>query len=592
MYSNPTSNNPISNIQKMNKIYFLSILCTLSLYLSAQTNEQLLQLFEKIEATEKLSNPNTALGEGKHPEKLAYLDGTAYQNLLEKYLGQSTQLKAIADIKLDRQDQISKAIMLHKLDAAINEIKYQLYLIPFNAEGGFFNQATFYLPNLPFENIADYEAYLKWLPSVANYIKGHQKLLEKGIQEGIVAPQVITKNIIQLLQVWVDKDVKKNPYAQPFYRLPEGITDKMVVSKGEQIISKKIIPAYQELLDFFSTKYLAASPTEVGISKIKNGKTYYENLVNHFTTLNISPDSVFNIGQEEVARIKTQMELIIKDLDFEGSFADFFEFLRTDPQFFPKTGQELLNYAAWISKKAEGELPRLFGDLYSLPFTVAPVPDAIAPNYTTGRYVPGDRSQNKPGTYWVNTYNLESRTLYTLPALTLHEAVPGHHLQIMKAAELSDLPDFRKSYYISAFGEGWALYSEYLGEEMGIYKTPYELFGRYTYEMWRACRLVVDVGLHYKGWTRAEAITFMAENTALSLHEVNTEIDRYIGWPGQALSYKMGEITIKNLRTQAEKELGEAFDIQAFHELILKNGSVTLPILIEEVEAYIKTQKK
>ena len=281
------------------------------------------------------------------------------------------------------------------------------------------------------------------------------------------------------------------------------------------------------------------------------------------------------------------MEDIISELGFEGSFADFLAFLRTDEQFYPKTEQELLNYASWLSKKAEGQLPKIFNTLYTLPFTVEPVPLSIAPTYTTGRYVGGSWESQKAGIYWVNTFNLPSRTLYTMPALTLHEAVPGHHLQNAIAAELKDLPKFRTSYYISAFGEGWGLYSEFLGEEMGMYETPYDLFGRYTYEMWRACRLVVDTGIHDKGWTREKALNYMAENTALSMHEVTTEIDRYIGWPGQALSYKVGEIKIRSLRKLAETELGVDFNLGEFHDVILRNGSIPLAVLEEKVKNYI-----
>ena len=285
------------------------------------------------------------------------------------------------------------------------------------------------------------------------------------------------------------------------------------------------------------------------------------------------------------------MDSIIGHLQFEGSFNEFLNFLRTDPQFYARSPEDLLNRAAWLSKKAEGQLPKLFSELYSLPFTVEPVPIEIAPNYTAGRFVNGSRKNNRPGIYWVNTYDIKSRTLYTLPALTLHEAVPGHHLQHAIAEEIEGIPAFRNTYYISAFGEGWGLYSEYLGEEMGMYTTPYEWFGRYTYEMWRACRLVVDVGMHYKGWSRKKAEKYMTEHTALSLREVNSEIDRYIGWPGQALSYKMGELTIISLRKKAHTELRSKFDIQDFHKIILQNGSVPLPILAEVIEDYIKEVK-
>jgi len=308
----------------------------------------------------------------------------------------------------------------------------------------------------------------------------------------------------------------------------------------------------------------------------------------------MTPDEVFAKGESEVARIKSEMLNVIAASGFKGNFADFIAFLRKDPQFYAKTPRELLYRATWLAKKMEGKLPQYFNTLPRMPFTVEEVPAAIAPNYTGGRYSEGSYETGKAGAYWVNTYKLESRPLYVLPSLTLHEAVPGHHLQIMLSRELKNVPKFRENLYISAFGEGWGLYSEYLGIESGMYETAYENFGRLTYEMWRACRLVVDVGLHYKGWTRERAVDFMASNTALSMHEVNTEIDRYIGWPSQAVSYKIGELKIRELRKEAEKELGDTFEIKEFHDLILSYGSIKLSTLERIVKVWImeKSQAK
>ena len=283
------------------------------------------------------------------------------------------------------------------------------------------------------------------------------------------------------------------------------------------------------------------------------------------------------------------MQQIIRDLNYKGSFKDFLTFLRTDHQFYAKTPRELLMIARDIAKRIDAQLPRYFNILPRKPYGVAKVPDAIAPKYTTGRYIGTAKNSTDPGYFWVNTYNLSSRTLYTLPALAAHEAVPGHHLQGSLNNELGDsIPQFRKDLYLSAYGEGWGLYAEFLADEMGIYTTPYEKFGKLTYEMWRACRLVVDTGIHAKGWNRAQAVDYMASNTALSLHEVNTEIDRYISWPGQALSYKIGELKIRELRKKAEEELGNNFNIRAFHEVLLGQGTVTLSILEQRVQTYIK----
>ena len=311
-----------------------------------------------------------------------------------------------------------------------------------------------------------------------------------------------------------------------------------------------------------------------------------------FTTTNLSPNNIYNIGLGEVERIKKEMLEVLTEVKFEGSIKDFIQTLRTDPRFYPTSAEGLLKEASYIAKKIDGKLPLLFRKLPRQPYGVVPVPDFLAPSYTGGRYSGASINSTRSGSYWVNTYNLKSRTLYTLEALTLHEAVPGHHLQSALTQELTHLPKFRQNLYINAFGEGWGLYSEYLGTELGLYKDPYSRFGKLTYEMWRACRLVIDVGIHEKNWTREQAVEYLADNTALSLHEVNTEINRYICWPGQALAYKMGEIKIKELRKKAENQLKEKFDIRAFHDLVLSQGTVTLSILEKMVDRYIDIELK
>ena len=341
---------------------------------------------------------------------------------------------------------------------------------------------------------------------------------------------------------------------------------------------------------FFEDEYFPKTRTSIGISETPNGNAYYQNRINYYTTsTQYIADDIHSIGLQEVARIKTEMKKIISELNFEGSFSDFLNFLRTDPQFYATSPEQLLMIARDMAKRADEQLPRFFKTLPRKPYGVAPVPDAIAPKYTTGRYVGTSKNSTDPGYYWVNTYDLPSRPLYVLPSLTVHEAVPGHHLQSSLNLELGDsIPQFRKDTYLSAYGEGWGLYCEFLAEEMGMYTTLYEQFGKLTYEMWRACRLVVDTGIHAKGWTREQVINYMAENTALSIHEINTETDRYISWPGQALSYKIGEIKIRELRKKAEMELGSSFDIREFHEVVLEQGTVTLSILENRVNNYIE----
>lgn len=487
-----------------------------------------------------------------------------------------------------REEELLKAVLQLDLADKIAEYEFKSILMPFNAEGGFYFWPMRYPSSIKIQSEEDANNYIRWMKSAAGFIAYNQQLMEEGIRQNIMRPRVIVKNSINMVKTFLPESVEQSVFYKPFTELPEEMPEKQqkeIKSNGKKTVEQSILRAYKEFYNFLENEYYPASPEVVGIHHSTNGKKYYENRIRHYTTLTISPDSVFNLGMSEVARIRKAMEDIIKEVKFEGSFSDFIQFLRTDPRFYPETPEELLHFAAWLSKKAEGELPNLFSHLYRTPFTVKPVPDHLAPTYTGGRYSGG--GTRRAGEYWVNTYNLPSRTLYTLPALTLHEAVPGHHLQGVVSAENQDISEYRRRYYISAFGEGWGLYSEFLGEEMNMYSTPYEWFGRYTYEMWRACRLVVDVGMHYKGWTREQAVEFLSSNSALSLHEVNTEIDRYIGWPGQAVSYKIGELTIKSLRQKAEQALGDKFDIKEFHYYILKNGSIPLEELKKEIEKYI-----
>ena len=558
-----------------------------------QPHAELADLFEAIDNSG--ASPEDSLWRGHHPKGAWRLETIAFKQARVDSLRYFLDaLEAIDDADLSEQEKISKAVMRMNLTDQIDHVRFKMYFIPFNAEGGFYNDLSYAVSSLPFTTAANYNDYLAWLPRYEQVLRENVALMKQGMAEGIVAPKIIVTNTLSLLQPWVTADWKQSPFYAPIAQLPESIdeVDKQAIAEQSEKVIGSLTRTYQNVHAFFANEYLAAAKEAPGIGFLPGGKAYYENRVRHYTTLPLSPDSIHNLGLAEVARIKAAMEAIIAEVKWKGSFADFIQFLRTDPQFYAKTPQELLNYASWLSKKAEGKLPSLFNNLYSLPFTVEPVPANIAPTYTAGRFVGGSWETKRAGIYWVNTYNLPSRTLYTLPALTLHEAVPGHHLQISLAAEIKDLPGFRNRYYISAFGEGWGLYSEYLGEEMGMYTTPYERFGRYTYEMWRACRLVVDTGIHCKGWTREQALDYLAAHTALSMHEVTTEIDRYIGWPGQALSYKVGEIKIKQLHTKAEAALGDQFNIGEFHHAILKNGSVPLTQLEAQVDAYIDDKVK
>lgn len=548
----------------------------------AFARKQLYQLFKREAARDSILEERR---EGRLPEatlEAHQADSVFYAELL-------AELTLLDKSVLTEGDQINYDLFAFVLEDQLAQVAFRSFLIPMNAEGGFYTSFPNGHRGMRFEKEEDYERYLNRLKSFPAHVAQQMGLMRMGIEQGRVPPRIILEGQDQFLDAYIEPLPDQHACFIPFDQIPDDFAAKEEWrNRGRQIIADSVIPAYQQLKTFFLTEYFPAAREGIGIFEVPRGREYYQQRVKYFTTLDYTPDEIFEIGQQEVARIRAEMEEIIEGLGFEGSFADFLDFLRTDPRFYAKTPKELLAEASYISKKIDGRLPQLFSHLPRNPYGVEPVPAVIAPKYTGGRYVPGSYKDHRSGTYWVNTYKLESRPLYVLPALTLHEAVPGHHLQGALAQELEGVPAFRRHTYLSCYGEGWGLYAEYLGKEMGIYETPYEDFGRLTYEMWRACRLVVDVGIHDKGWTRDQAVSFMADNTALSLHEVNTEIDRYIGWPGQAISYKIGELKIRELRKKAEQALGDQFDLREFHRVVLSHGSVPLFVLEDLVEAYIE----
>ncbi len=513
------------------------------------------------------------------------LDETTLAKRKSNLLDLQTSLKVINENELSSSQRVNRDLLFLMIEDEINEIAYQSYLFPINSEGGFLTEILYTIRGKKIDTEASFNQYVQMIEDLPAYIKLREDHLRKGIITRKMMPKLIVENSMKNI-----KGILEAGPSASFYLDPVSGNREREETIG-LLLKKLVFPAYDSLYDFLELEYLPEAPQKIGISEMENGREYYEQRVKFYTSFDISPKEVFDTGMSEVKRIRAEMEAIIKDLDFNGDFEAFLSFLRTDPQFYAQTAEELLKEAAWITKRMEGMLPSYFNTLPRMPLTVTPVPAALAPNYTAGRYSQGSYTNTKPGEYWVNTYDLPSRPLYSLPALSLHEGVPGHHTQIMLAAEMEDVPEFRQKMYLSAFGEGWALYTEYLGKEAGIYDTPYKEFGRLTYEMWRACRLVVDPGMHYFGWTRAEAVRFMAENTALSFREVNSEIDRYIGWPGQAVSYKMGELKIRELRKKAEFALAERFDIRAFHDLVLSQGSVPMATLEKMVEAFIMENK-
>jgi uncharacterized protein (DUF885 family) len=507
---------------------------------------------------------------------------------------QLIRLHKIDVISLSETESISLELLKFQLQDAIDYFEFERYLNPLLSDSGFHTNFSFMVR--PFQNYEQVKTYLTKLNAIPSRVNQFLPLLREGLEKGVSQPSVIFNGYESSYNDHIVENIKESYFYQPFNNLPKTLTSTQkdsVLIAAKEAITTNVIPQFKVVKTFFEEEYFPKTRTSIGISETPNGNVYYQNRINYYTTsTQYSADDIHSIGLKEVARIKTEMEKIISELNFQGSFSDFLNFLRTDPQFYATSPKQLLMIARDMAKRADEQLPRFFKTLPRKPYGVAPVPDAIAPKYTTGRYVGTSKNSTDPGYYWVNTYDLPSRPLYVLPSLTVHEAVPGHHLQSSLNLELGDsIPQFRKDTYLSAYGEGWGLYCEFLAEEMGMYTTLYEQFGKLTYEMWRACRLVVDTGIHTKGWTREQVINYMAQNTALSIHEINTETDRYISWPGQALSYKIGEIKIRELRKKAEMELGSSFDIREFHEVVLEQGTVTLSILENRVNNYIEDHK-
>jgi uncharacterized protein (DUF885 family) len=504
------------------------------------------------------------------------------------------QLENIDTNDLDENNLISYELLKFELNDIVDYYNFERYLNPLLSDSGFHSSLNYMVR--PLSNYKKTIEYLNKLNSLPEFVNQNLNNIRIGLEKGVSQPLVIFDGYESTYNDHITNDYLKNYFYSPFKNLPKDIsqTQSDSIHKAAKIsINEIVVPQFKIIKEFFEKEYYPKTRTEIGISSTPNGKEYYQNRINYYTTSKeYTAEKIHQIGLDEVARIKSEMKKIIKELKYQGSFEDFFKFLRTDNQFYADTPKELLIYARDIAKRADEQLPRFFKTLPRKPYGVAPVPDAIAPKYTTGRYVGTSKNSTDPGYYWVNTYDLKSRTLYTLPALTVHEAVPGHHLQSALNNELGDkIPQFRKSLYLSAYGEGWGLYSEFLAEEMGLYTNPYEQFGKLTYEMWRACRLVVDTGIHALDWSKEMVLNYMSSNTALSLHEINTETDRYISWPGQALSYKIGELKIRELRTLAEEKLGINFNIRDFHEIILSEGTVTLAILESRVLNYIVENK-
>ncbi len=558
--------------------------------LAIQPDPDLHALFDEFMELRRAEEPRFAASlAGTVPETLGSMTQADIARRAEAAAGLRERLLAIPEDRLSLDDRVHRGVFEAALDERIGDARFASHLMPLNADSGF-HIGMARLPNsVPLRSVADYEGYIALLADVPRWFEEHMDLMRLGLETGMTVPRVVLEGYEVTIESHVVENPEESVFFAPFAAFPDSVPaaerDRLRTD-GAAAVLEGPVRAYREFVEFFTRTYRPGARATIGASDLPRGRAYYAWLVGRFTTLDQTPDQVHQTGLREVARIRAEMEDAMRATGFEGEWEEFLDFLRTDPQFYVETPEALLREAMWIVKRMDGALPRLFRSLPRQPYTVEPVPDAIAPKYTGGRYVGAPLDSTEPGRYWVNTYALESRPLYTLEALSLHEAVPGHHLQIALTKEL-DMPEFRRHFGIGAYSEGWGLYSERLGLEVGFYEDPYSNFGRLTYEMWRACRLVVDTGMHAFGWTRERTIDYLEANTALSLHEITTETDRYIAWPGQALGYKMGELKIRELRTLAEDTLGDAFDLREFHDRILLSGPVTLPLLDDLIRAWL-----
>ena len=479
------------------------------------------------------------------------------------------------------------------LQTEVRQIEQDVLRVPFTGDSGFHSAPPFVIGRTRLRNAADAEAVIARLEAIPAYIADNIANMRRGLSTGFVAHTDPLATVITQLAEMQTTEPLASPLYAPFRTLPAQIDTSTAIRLRTEAADavKEARIAYRDLHRFFVDEYAPKARSKPGVYSIPSGRNIYRAAVaQHTTRPDLTPEKVHEIGVSEVARIRAEMETVISETGFDGSFAEFLTFLRTDPQFYAQTPEELLAEASVLAKQLDAALPRFFGKLPRLTYGVSPVPANIAPGYTTGRYAGGDAETGRAGTYLVNTYRLDQRPLYQLPALTAHEAVPGHHLQIALAQELEGVPEFRRAYYATAFGEGWGLYAERLAGEAGLYDTPYKQFGALSYEMWRACRLVADTGLHWYGWSREKAEGCFQENTALAEHNIQTEVTRYIGWPGQALGYKIGEITIRSLRAEAETALGDAFDLRDYHDLVLAEGTMPLNLLESRVRDWIDQQ--
>ena len=498
------------------------------------------------------------------------------------------KIKNIDTEKLSEENKLNHRLFLYNYERSVRGQQFDSHLLVFGQRGGIqLEHET--AESLGFMSRQDYLDWIARLEKLPNYIEQHITLAKLGIERNVTAPKILMERVARQIELQLVDEPTDSPFFNVFETIPANIEDRSEIrEKAIQVISEDVIPAYYKFRDFFIDEYLPASRTTIGVSDLPNGKAWYENLARYHTSTELMPDEIHQIGLSEVKRIRTEMNKIIERVGWDGTFDEFLNFLRTDPQFYFETGEELLQAYLATSKKLDPKIVPLFKVLPRMPYGIKPIPIESAPDTTTAYYMRPSADGSRAGYYYVNLYKPEVRPKYEIEVLSVHEAVPGHHLQIALAMEIENIPNFRKYSGYTAYVEGWGLYSESLGYDMGLYQDPYSEFGALTYDMWRAVRLVVDTGMHYKGWSREQAIEFFKENAAKTEQDIINEVDRYLIMPGQALAYKIGQLKIMELKKKSKESLGEKYDIKEFHHVILGEGALPLDILEEKVDQYIE----
>ena len=575
----------------------LLVVCVLAISAPAQTSEpeKLHSLFARDWQRTLEANPTFAsfLGDKRYNSRWPDLSLEALAARNRQRIETLAELERIDRAKLSISDRVNYDLFRNSLESAIENFNTRLYLLPISQRGGI-QTADELGDQLIFSTVKDYEDWIARLNAFTNYADQTLALMREGKANGMIWSKQVLVRVPAQLDKQIVAAAEKSPFYSPFNKFPSEISEAEVVrlrDAAKTAINKNVVPSFRKLKTYFESEYLPASYPQAGIWQMKGGDKIYEFLARDYTTTNLTPQQIHEKGLSEVARIRAEMEKIKTKVGFSGTMSEFFVHLRSDPKFFYKTPEELLNAYRAISKRIDPETTKVFRTFPRAPYGVIPIPDKIAPDVTTAYYNSPAADGSRPGYYYVNLYKPEVRPKWEMMALSIHEAVPGHHFQIALQQEMGEMPEFRKYGGYTAFIEGWGLYSESLGEEMGLYSDPYDKFGQLTYEMWRAVRLVVDTGMHYFKWDRQKAIDFFKANAAKTDQDIVNEIDRYISDPGQALAYKIGELKIKELRARAKSELGERFDIKEFHDVVLLTGSVPLGVLEKNVDEWIAKKK-